>query len=212
MSATVDSLAEITRFPPATPFDAMSPLHNDLSTPFLTPDSLSPSSSTDSPAGQGVDQAFTDFMSCLSSPATDLIEGLQQSSYDQLSLEGLMAAAHTPPAPTTPPPTHQLPVSRHRSFPRRTILPYTTGNRRKKLKEKPIYTRRQVDDMLSAVSGCFAGTMEEVLKRVDTSAKISDKAQAPDPANQELRKILNDTLPRLFSGLQNFLNERTKAE
>ncbi|KAG5338886.1 hypothetical protein C0989_005659 [Termitomyces sp. Mn162] len=131
----------------------MAPLQTDVTPSFLahnSPPTISPSS-----ASQDADQAFADFMSSLSSPASDVIDEFR-TSYNQFGALGNVLG-----------PTDK----------------------------------------------------EEVLRRIDANNRNSDKA--PDPVknavvpvegpNHELRKILSDTLPRLFNGLQNFLDERTKA-
>ncbi|KAG6841350.1 hypothetical protein C0991_012175 [Blastosporella zonata] len=198
----------------------MAPPQSEPVTPPVPQRSTPTTSSTSSPS-QEADQAFADFMSCLTPPPSDDLEAFQPSFNQYGSLESILSAPNSntfslpsssSSSPSIPPsPSHQPSLHRSRIYPRRTIQPYTAVNRRKKIKEKPIYTRRQVDDMLSAVSNCFAGTMEEVLKRVDPTPKADEKTPniVKDPdSNHELRKILSDTLPRLFHGLQNFLEER----
>ncbi|KAH0583295.1 hypothetical protein H2248_011168 [Termitomyces sp. 'cryptogamus'] len=217
--ATTPSFPTIPRFSSNPVFNVMAPLQTDVTPSFLahnSPPTISPSS-----ASQDADQAFADFMSSLSSPASDVIDEFR-TSYNQFGALGNVLG----PTDKNPSSSNRSPISRRpstnrtRLYPRRTtIQPYYALNRRKKIKDKPIYTRCQVDDMLNAVSSCFAGTMEEVLRRIDANNRNNDKA--PDPVknavvpvegpNHELRKILSDTLPRLFNGLQNFLDERTKA-
>ncbi|KAG6836201.1 hypothetical protein H0H93_010356 [Arthromyces matolae] len=224
MTSRIPSNSSLSDVMAATPAESIIPS-------FLTQDSLA---STSLPLPPQEDhQAFVDFLSCLSSPPTveeipAVFEPFHQLG-DMLATTTNNIKNLTTPSPPTP--VHSIQPNRTRLYPRRSIQPYNVLNKRKKLKDKPIYTRKQVDDMLSAVSSCFAGTMkivdclqEEVLKRVDASAiksgeKTSEPAKdttttttVPDNSNRELRQILSDTLPRLFNGLQNFLEERTKAD
>ncbi|KAG6908405.1 hypothetical protein DXG01_004766 [Tephrocybe rancida] len=208
-------------FPRTVAFDVMAPPQPQAATPPILPQqpSIPASPSSETTSHHEVDQAFADFMTCFTSPPAGLLEEAQ-ASFDQYgTLEGILS-----PSTTNSPPSHTAPhTTRTRFFPRRPVQPYNAANRRKKLKEKPIYTRRQVDDMLNAVSNCFAGTMEEVLKRVDTTDKTSDKTSDKTPdtikdnpvqngSNHELRRMLSDTLPRLFNGLQNLLDDRIKVD
>ncbi|KAG6841589.1 hypothetical protein C0991_009345 [Blastosporella zonata] len=204
----------------------MSPTQLEPATPLL-PQPTTPATSSSSSPSQDADQVFPDFMSCFTPcPAElDVLEAFQQSFGQYGSPKSLLGVAksrtsiHTSSSssfssvPSQPASQPSLP--RSRLYSRRTIQPYSAANRRIRIKENPIYTRRQVDDMLSAVSNCFAGTMEQVLKRLDSLAK-SD-GQIPNQAvrsnsvagpNNERRKIPSDTLARLFSDLQTFLDER----
>ncbi|KAG6829806.1 hypothetical protein H0H87_010110 [Tephrocybe sp. NHM501043] len=199
----------------------MAPRAQVAAPPLLPQHQTPPTPASHSPPTQdpAADQAFADFMSSLTPTSPSVLEEFP-TSFDQFgSLDSIIGTTNSEIIPT--PSTHPLPSSRSRLHPRRTMQPYSAANRRRKLKEKPLYTRRQVDDMLNAVSNCFAGTMEEVLKRVNISdsQKYGDKTPSPakghevtDDPNQELRKVLSDTLPRLFNGLQNFLDERIKTD
>ncbi|KAG6908270.1 hypothetical protein DXG01_005535 [Tephrocybe rancida] len=191
---------------------AIAPLQLDASTPFLNP-ARSMTACPSPPSGQD-DQAFTTFMSCLVTPPVDGLEGAL--SFDQYeTLEGAWEDISRKAKNMDVPPAT---ASRIRPRSRYGSQPYSGVDRRKNMKEKPAYTRRQVDDMLNVVSNCFAGTMKEVLKRVDVK-KAGDKAASPakdtiaaDNPHDVLRKVLTDTLPRLYDGLQSFLDEKTQDD
>ncbi|KAG6829805.1 hypothetical protein H0H87_010109 [Tephrocybe sp. NHM501043] len=113
------------------------------------------------------------------------------------------------PSPSSP----RQPSPWARTQSRQGGQPYNPVLRRKKLKEKPIYTRRQVDDMLHAVKDCFAGTMDDILKRVNTIEKAFGKPSDHPRHNDDspdfrLRGLLDESLPRLLCGLQTLLDER----
>ncbi|KAG6896698.1 hypothetical protein C0992_006636 [Termitomyces sp. T32_za158] len=176
-----------------------------------------------SSVGQDTDQAFEDFLSCLSSSTGDVVEGLQ-TPYDQF---GVFSGTRDSTIKVCEV-LHELAV--------KAIQPYPALNRRRKVKDKPIYTRRQVDDMLNAVSGCFAGAMVgivplsrgvyhqfpqgEVLKRVDGDVTKGDKTSDPvkedvvskESSDHGLRQFVSDALPRFINDLQIMIDERRKAD
>ncbi|KAG6812788.1 hypothetical protein H0H92_000420 [Tricholoma furcatifolium] len=144
-------------------------------------------SSSPSSDGSDDDLVFADFMSCLSSGA----DGLQKRIYSP-DFDEILGAAKMPPV---------KPIRQKRGS-----QPYIPAahRRNKKIKEKPVYTRRQVEDMFN---------IEEVLKRchpnkVPNMGDIRKRAETPfnSTAFPEMDN-LDISLSHVFSGLQNFLAE-----
>ncbi|KAF5378777.1 hypothetical protein D9615_006930 [Tricholomella constricta] len=200
-------------------FDAMLTDHSE--SPIRAQSLLPQNSLASSPSNQSSpdkDQALEDL---LSSFATTAMPDMQQHGlpYDQFStLEELTAFSSVGSGILSPSRSRCSSANRVAPYPRR-VQQYNGGHRSRKSKEKPIYTRRQVDDMLDAVSTCFAGTMEEVLRRVDSQSKPPEKqlestrrTTTQASPSSELRKMLSETLPRLFDSLQSVLEDKNRVE
>ncbi|KAG6908404.1 hypothetical protein DXG01_004765 [Tephrocybe rancida] len=166
-----------------------------------------------------VDQAFAHFMSCLTSsdPGATSLQAFE-TPYDQFEMSNGSKDGsfnRTVSSSSEAPMPKHASETRVRPHSRRGGQPYNPGLRRRRLKEQPVYTRRQVDDMLNAVSNCFAGTMEEVLKRVDTTEKVpdnlSDNTRRKADRDVQLYGILNDALPRLMYGFQSLLGAKNST-
>jgi len=121
-------------------------------------------------ADQEVDQAFSDFITSLDSeyptPGPSPFAGspYSDSGYpdrppSSASMSSLMTSS-TGSQPTLERWTH---INHQRN-----TKPYCR-NRQKNI-ERPVYTRRQVDEMLSAVSACFVEKLEEVLRHTNGGA------------------------------------------
>ncbi|KAG6873613.1 hypothetical protein C0995_013986 [Termitomyces sp. Mi166 len=152
-----------------------------------------PTSTSSSPTEHDEDQYFANFMSHLTSPTAD-VQATQGSSGQ------FGASVCTIGGMDEPSTTRFFSSSRKSSY-----------QRREGLEEEPIYTRQQANDMLDAVSNCFA-KQEKIYKVINMDEDI----KSADPVNtcvvvsddqQDLQQLLSNSLPRLVNDLQNFLDE-----
>ncbi|TFK32211.1 hypothetical protein BDQ12DRAFT_739531 [Crucibulum laeve] len=100
--------------------------------------------------------------------------------------------------------------SRARSASRyHSTKPAPTPNRGRS-RDKPIYTRRQVEDMLDVISSCFVGTMDAVISRTNSPARAETDnpssnmpfEQGSSSSNDLRRMILSEAFPRMLAGLK----------
>ncbi|RDB27169.1 hypothetical protein Hypma_004581 [Hypsizygus marmoreus] len=160
---------------------------------FLDPNPTSSDifSLVSTPAAQEEDlNDFLSSLSCSSMPATPSLSSFP--NFDSLSSLGMPSATWALPNQSDP----TLPgnIESYESFPARNPRspqrshPGYLETSKRKFKEKPIYTRRQVEDMLDVVTNTFVGRIAKILRRSNLNGRPRDHTESglppPSPAMQ----------------------------